>query len=1237
MSKPSIGNRSAVFTALAVVVVCISAFMIPSSWLRTAASNSGIFLIDDDVLRTTSTINAKVAYQRGPNSSSDIYTITPGSGIATGIRRGYHPAYSPDGTKIAFVDNTAGPTNGFIMLMAPDGSNVRSLTTPRQGFTPTWSPDGTRLAFIRGDFDSVGDSGKGQLFVIDMTSGSEGANETLIPTTEQISKPSWGGSNRIAATCYLPRVGGGIDPLGICTTTTIPPSSQIGSNPPTITRISGTNTNDRDVSWSADGTVLAFISTRDYPMATASEIYQSNVTGTNVLRTTEVADFKTGPSWSPDGLKIVYSRNGTQGPNNATLRSVDASTLNAANPTVITNFGSGDVFPNWGSAVIAATPTPTPIPSGGNGKIAYELFNNSTGVVQIYTISDTAGATPALCGGASETREGRRPAYSADGTKLAFMRAGTIWTSNADCTNQVSTGSTGDAPTWSPDGTKIAFVRGSTFTDIWTMNADGTNQTKLTDIATETKPSGSFSNAQPSWGSNNKIVFRGTFRKVVNGNLTSVGDIWTMDPTGANFVRLTDDPVNAYAPDWSPNASKIVFVSNRATNRGEIYTMNADGTSPIRITNNASISNSNPAWSPDGLKIVHDDDFTNITSRNTDGSSGTVLTLGNFPDWQFGGLSPTPTPSPAPVDADVRISSIQDTPDPVVVGQAVTYQIFVNNAGPSGATGILVGTDTLPTNVDFSPSQSSSFCNISQDRSVGCILPNGLSASGAGSIVQVNVAVIPRQVGTISFGAVVAASQPDPNTTNNRATAQTTVSAPNSDLNISFTSISTESPSVDREMTYKVWLRNLGPSASANTTVRIQIPSNTFLIGGITGCTRVGTGRNYDCQIGTLAASAEKLYDVRVRPTAPGPISLFARVTSDTPDPSEGDRSVTRGPIQVTDVARPPNDNLANAQPLTGEHVNVSGFNFNATIERANGLIDSLGELKHAGKAAGKSVWYLWQAPNYRGSVKISTAGSNFDTLLDVREFNGSPLPLVGGSDDFGTLRTSEYSFRYTPEAAYYIAVDGYNGAAGDITLKLDVTRFLFLTEPVNQKITGFSPASACSSVSNLNDLFCGYKREQGTGFLLLTIRGQNFIPASKVLVDGQAPQGFDLNGNPATGTTTFVSSSELLVRVPPNPPLLVERIAKAGVVTTVDVTSGSPEPDAPSGTVTAIAGQTAANKSARSKERDARSRANCNNLRGHSVQRSECPDVYDDGAFRPGLDHREPDVVRRSGILRRR
>ncbi|HEX8501288.1 MAG TPA: Ig-like domain-containing protein [Pyrinomonadaceae bacterium] len=129
---------------------------------------------------------------------------------------------------------------------------------------------------------------------------------------------------------------------------------------------------------------------------------------------------------------------------------------------------------------------------------------------------------------------------------------------------------------------------------------------------------------------------------------------------------------------------------------------------------------------------------------------------------------------------------------------------------------------------------------------------------------------------------------------------------------------------------------------------------------------------------------------------------------------------------------RPANDNFAAAQLLAAAASGTAtGTTRGATLET--------GEPYHADADGGKSVWYKWQAPS-AGSFEFTTRGSNFDTLLAVYTGTGvSALTGVASNDEEdwnAGLHTSRVIFNATAGAVYYIAVDGFYGDFGDVTLK---------------------------------------------------------------------------------------------------------------------------------------------------------------------------------------------------------
>lgn len=64
------------------------------------------------------------------------------------VLQDYDPAWSPEGTQIAFDSNRDGNV-GSIYAINVDGTNLHRITSspPASDAKPTWSPDGTQIAF----------------------------------------------------------------------------------------------------------------------------------------------------------------------------------------------------------------------------------------------------------------------------------------------------------------------------------------------------------------------------------------------------------------------------------------------------------------------------------------------------------------------------------------------------------------------------------------------------------------------------------------------------------------------------------------------------------------------------------------------------------------------------------------------------------------------------------------------------------------------------------------------------------------------------------------------------------------------------------------------------------------------------------------------------------------------------------------------------------------------------------
>lgn len=226
-------------------------------------------------------IGGDIAFATGVAGHWQIFTVATDGEQATPLTdlptNQLHPAWSPDGTKIAF-DAQSGDGAMQIRVMDADGSNLQTLTEGSAwNYLPAWSPDGDRLAFVSNR------DGNDEIYVMN-TDGS--GQERLTTDVDEDLSPSWSPDGTQIA---FQSDRDGFNQIYVM--------NADGSG---VTRLIGTE--GFDPAWSPDGARIAFASTTDGN----PEVYSISLDGSSLTRLTHDPSHDWNPAWSPDDTRIAF-------------------------------------------------------------------------------------------------------------------------------------------------------------------------------------------------------------------------------------------------------------------------------------------------------------------------------------------------------------------------------------------------------------------------------------------------------------------------------------------------------------------------------------------------------------------------------------------------------------------------------------------------------------------------------------------------------------------------------------------------------------------------------------------------------------------------------------------------------------------------------------------------------------------------------------------------------------------
>jgi tricorn protease len=293
--------------------------------------------------------------------------------------------------------------------------------------------------------------------------------------------------------------------------------------------------------WSADGKKLLFYSVRD----THSFCLYSIDLRTRALKrlTNDEEPLRFG-DWSPDGRYVAYTRAGQPWWRAWYRGSVAAS-------TVVEDIATGKVH----TVLKGTTQQFWPLYSADGKSLYITTIYGANNTPNLYQVPVDGGTPRAITHYATDAV--RYPAIARNGSLLCYLYNGDLYTVK-------------------PDGSDAHKVT------LYAHSDDKINNQERITLHSDAQES----ELSPD-GKTLALVIR--------------GDIWTVPVSGGDATRLTDNPANDNDINWSPDGSKLVFISDRG-NQPDLYVLDVKTKAVTRLTNDPA-AESAPAWSPDGKSI----------------------------------------------------------------------------------------------------------------------------------------------------------------------------------------------------------------------------------------------------------------------------------------------------------------------------------------------------------------------------------------------------------------------------------------------------------------------------------------------------------------------------------------------------------------------------------------------------------------------------------------------------------